>query len=107
MQMNKSNKICAIGENNNISIFKGIGVDTLVSDDIEEIDKYIFNMVKVGCKIVYISEKLYSKITEILDKYKHKPFPVVIPIPINEEVEGVGMEKVRKNVEKAIGFDIF
>ena len=38
--MNKSNKICAIGENNNISIFKGIGVDTLVTDDIEEIDKY-------------------------------------------------------------------
>lgn len=36
--MNELNKICAIGENNNISIFKGIGVDTLVSIDIDEID---------------------------------------------------------------------
>ncbi len=105
--MNELNKICAIGENNNISIFKGIGVDTLVSNDIDEIDKYIFNMVKDGCKIVYISEKLYKRINDTLDKYKNKPFPMIIPIPINQEVEGVGMEKVKKNVEKAIGFDIF
>lgn len=105
--MNELNKICAIGENNNISIFKGIGVDTLVSIDIDEIDQYIFNMVKVGCKIIYISEKLYKEITEILDKYKHKPFPMIIPIPINEEIQGVGLEKIKKNVEKAIGFDIF
>lgn len=105
--MDKINKICAIGENNNISIFKGIGVATLVSNDIVEIDKYIFNMVKDGCKIVYISEKLYKKIDETLDKYKHNPFPMIIPIPINEEIEGVGMDKVKKNVEKAIGFDIF
>lgn len=105
--MNELNKICAIGENNNVSVFKGIGVNTLVSNDIDEIDKYIFNMVKDGCKIIFMSEKLYKKISEILDKYKHKPFPMIIPIPVNEESEGVGIEKIRKNVEKAIGFDIF
>ena len=43
---------------------------------------------------------------ETLEKYKDKTFPIIIPIPSQKGSKGVGMKKIRDNVEKAIGMDI-
>ena len=41
-----------------------------------------------------------------LEKYAKSAFPIIIPIPSLAGSTGVGVKKVRSNVEKAIGMDI-
>ena len=51
--------------------------------------------------------KIYEAIPETLDKYSKSPFPIIIPIPEGIDSKGVGLKKIKDNVEKAIGIDIF
>jgi V/A-type H+-transporting ATPase subunit F len=39
-------------------------------------------------------------------KYSSCKFPAIIPIPSNQGVLGIGMEGVKKSVERAVGADI-
>ena len=34
-------------------------------------------------------------------------YPIILPLPLDNVNSGIGMKKVRENVEKAIGIDIF
>lgn len=99
--------IAAIGDSDNILLFNAIGVRTYISKNPVEIDRIIFELVKLKCKIIYVTEELYTLIPNTIDKYKALPFPIIIPIPSTEENKGIGMKRIKESVEKAIGFDIF
>lgn len=101
------NNIAAIATTNNVTIFNSVGIKTYIKEDLNEIDKLIYELSKNGCKIVYISEELYLKIPNTLSKYANVPYPIIIPLPIDNKSSGVGDEKIRKSVEKAIGINIF
>ncbi|MGI6758264.1 MAG: V-type ATP synthase subunit F [Bacilli bacterium] len=99
--------MAAIGDQDDITIFNAIGIRTFKAKSAEEVDRIIFNLVNQKCKIIYLSENLYQDLDETLEKYKSSPFPIIIPIPTSEENMGIGMKKIKSNVEKAIGIDIF
>lgn len=104
--MEKKVHMAAISDNDSVMLFNALGIKTFSVENIPEAEKAIFKLVDMKCKIIYISENLYTQIPEVLDKYKNSPFPIIIPIPYGEESLGVGIEKIRKNVEKAVGIDI-
>lgn len=99
--------MAAIGDQDSIAIFNTIGMKTYKAQTSEEVDRIIFDLVNRKCKIIYVAESLYQLLDETLDKYKSSPFPIIIPIPTSEENMGIGMKKIKSNVEKAIGIDIF
>lgn len=99
--------MAAIGDQDAIVIFNAIGIKTFKAKSADEVDRIIFDLVNQKCKIIYLSESLYLSLNETLEKYKSSPFPIIIPIPTSEENQGIGMKKIKSNVEKAIGIDIF
>ena len=99
--------IAVIGETNNVVLFNAVGMKTFVLSDPLEIDKKIFELYKNGCKIIYVSEKIYVSITETLEKYATLAYPIILPLPINSSSTGVGEKKIKDSVEKAIGINIF
>jgi V/A-type H+-transporting ATPase subunit F len=99
--------IAAIGSNDTILLFNAVGIKTFVLTDVNAVDRTIFELTNQKCRIIYLSEDLYLKIPETLEKYKSAVYPIIIPIPTKEDSEGIGLKKIRENVEKAIGFDIF
>lgn len=105
--MSEKVSIAAIGNDESIVIYNCVGFKTFFSNDIQEIDKMIFSLYKEGCKIIYVTEKIYESIPETLEKYQHMTYPIILPLPLDNENSGVGMKKVKANVEKAIGIDIF
>ncbi|HEY8395670.1 MAG TPA: V-type ATP synthase subunit F [Bacilli bacterium] len=99
--------IAAIGSDEAILLFNAVGIKTFVLGDLHAVEKTIFELANQKCRIIYLSEDLYLKIPETLEKYKSAVYPIIIPIPTKQNSQGVGLKKIKENVEKAIGFDIF
>ncbi|HHZ11320.1 MAG TPA: V-type ATP synthase subunit F [Acholeplasmataceae bacterium] len=99
--------IAAIGTDDTILLFNAVGIKTFIVKDAAAAERTVFELANQRCRIIYLSEELYTQIPETLEKYKSSAYPILIPIPTKEKSEGVGLEKIRENVEKAIGFDIF
>lgn len=106
MEKNKCN-IAVIAETNNVLLFNAIGMATFIESDPVAIDKLVFDLSKNGCKVIYVSEKIYLNIPETLEKYANSSYPIILPLPVDEKSSGVGDKKIRDSVEKAIGIDIF
>lgn len=99
--------MAAIGKEDTIVLFNAIGIPTFICNDEDEADKIIFDLTNKSCRIIYVGEEIYEAIPETLDKYSKSPFPIIIPIPEGIDSKGVGLKKIKDNVEKAIGIDIF
>jgi len=105
--MTNKNEIAAIGSSDVILIFNAVGIRTFQTLDTIAVDRIIFELANENYKIIYISEDLYEKIPDVIEKYHNKTFPILIPIPTSLDAKGIGLKKIKENVEKAIGFDIF
>ena len=105
--MDKKIEIAAIASQDSVILFNAIGINTHIVANASEAEKKIFELASLNCKIIYISEKLYLSIPETIEKYRHSPFPILIPLPVGQEKLNVGRKKIKDNVEKAIGIDIF
>jgi len=102
----KNTSVAAIGSTDSVFIFNAVGIKTHLVNNASEADRTIFDLSNQNCKIIYVSEDIYSQISETIEKYSLTPFPIIIPIPISETSLGLGQKRIKDNVEKAIGIDI-
>ena len=85
-------KIAVIGDPSSVLIFKAVGFDVFLADE--------------GYAVIYITETAAQKAQAVIAEYATATFPAIIPIPAGNRSLGLGMKRVRENVEKAVGADI-
>ena len=102
--MNK--KIAAVGNKESVLGFKAIGIDAFPVEGAEEAKRVVHSLAKQGYAIVFITEQTAEGIPEIMERYAASSYPAIIPIPSNLGSNGLGMRRLKKNVEKALGADI-
>jgi V/A-type H+-transporting ATPase subunit F len=100
------NKIGIIGDIDSILGFKSFGIEIFQADSGEEAIKMLHKLAKEEFSVIYIIEKLASKIPVEIAEYNDVYLPVVVPIPGNSGSNGFGLGNMKKWVEKAIGADI-
>ena len=105
--MDKKIDIAIISNKDEVLLFNAIGIKTYKVTTPFEVERTIYELSSNKCKIIYVSEELFLKIPETIEKYKQSPFPIIIPLPVGDEDLNVGRKAIRQNVEKAIGIDIF
>ena len=103
--MNKK-KIAVIGDPASVMIFKAIGLDVFYEEMGPQIEKRIHKLADEGYAVIYITENAAQLATEAIDYYTTATFPAIIPIPSNAGSLGLGMKRLKSNVEKAVGADI-
>lgn len=99
--------VAVIGTDESIAIYNSVGFKTYFSNDYHEIDKMIFKFHKDGCKVIFVTDIVYENIAETIEKYNQMTYPIILPLPLDNINSGIGMKKIKSNVEKAIGIDIF
>ena len=57
--------------------------------------------------LIFVTEQIAKDIEETIQRYKKKLVPAIILIPSNQGSLGIGMSEINKNVEKAVGSNIF
>ena len=103
----KENQLAAIGEKEDILVFKAAGIDTFDANTPENIAKTIKLLAKNKYKIIFITEDTALKAKDIIEKYKFQAFPIILPIPGINGSNGYSLKNINSNIEKAIGANIF
>ncbi|NLN47690.1 MAG: V-type ATP synthase subunit F [Clostridiales bacterium] len=99
-------KIGVIGDKDTILGFKVLGISVFPTTDAKEASRIVRQLSKDNYAIIFITEQLAKDMDETIDEYKQSVMPAIILIPNNQGALGIGMDGVKKSVEKAIGADI-
>ena len=99
-------KIAVVGDKGSVLGFKSVGFEVFEAVSQQEVQDVMHHLCKGEYGIIFITEQAYVLIPEIVDEYKEKPTPAIIPIPGKDGVLGIGIKNVKKNVERAVGADI-
>lgn len=100
-------EIACLGENEDIIIFNGIGITPFVIKSRHEIIEKIDELAALGTKVIIVSDIFQQAIADTLEKYQDDPFPIILMLPLGGIETGLGLEKIQKDVERAIGINIF
>ncbi len=99
-------KVGVVGDKDSILAFKALGVDVFSVIDKAEARKVVDRIAANGYGIIFITEQIASLIPETIERYNDKIIPSIILIPSNQGTLNIGMERINKNVEKAVGTNI-
>lgn len=100
-------KIAVIGDRGSILGFKAIGFDVFEAETDASIAELAADLAKQEYGIVFVTEELIAANPDVVEKYKDDMLPAIIPIPSRNGSLGIGMENIHRNVERAVGADIF
>jgi V/A-type H+-transporting ATPase subunit F len=100
-----SEKMGVLGDRDSVMAFKAAGLDVFPVDGAEAAGRTLHKMAK-AYKVIFVTEQIAAGIPEAIGRYKAQPYPAVILIPSSKGSTGLGMQNVRRNVEKAVGADI-
>lgn len=98
-------KIGVIGDKQSVLGFKAVGLNVFECSSREEAKQKLQKIVD-DYAIIYITEDLYEEIRDTISKYDELRLPAIIPIPSMKGSKGIGIENIKKAVEKAVGADI-
>ncbi len=100
-------KIGAVGDKDSVLAFKSIGLDVFPVVDAREARAVIDSLAEKQYGLIFVTEHIAKDIEETIQRYKKKMIPAIILIPSNQGTLGIGMKDINKNVEKAVGSNIF
>lgn len=99
-------RIAVMGDYDSIYGFGAVGMDTFPVSTAEEARKTLRTLAKNEYGIIYMTEFLVTEIEQEIEKYREDVLPVVIPIPGVYGNTGIGVKRVSRSVEQAVGSDI-
>jgi len=99
-------KVGVIGEKDSVLGFKALGFSVFPVENSEQAAGILSDLAKEQYAVIYITEQTAAGIENEIAQYRDKRFPAVIPIPGIQGSLGIGMQGVKKCVEKAVGADI-
>ena len=99
-------KIGVIGDKDSILGFKAVGMSVFPVTNPLEAQEILEKLAGEQYGVIYITEQVAKDIVPVIDKYSEQKFPAIIPIPGNQGSLGIGMQGVKKSVERAVGADI-
>lgn len=101
-----STKVVAIAASENVYFFRSLGFESYIVNTEEEMSK-VMDIVATQSQIIIIDEKLQGLAENHRSRLSEKAFPIIIALPIDSQATGQGLEKLRADVEKAIGLRLF
>ena len=99
-------KMGAVGERDAVLAFKAMGMEVIPANTAEDAAAAVKKLVKHGAAVIFVTEQAAAMIAETIERYQTEPFPAIIPIPGSRGSIGIGMQRLKENVEKALGADI-
>ena len=100
-------KIPVMGDRESALGFMAFGFSVFIVTEEEEAAKTLENL--AGCgqyAVIFITESVMVNIQDTVDQYKDNVIPAILPIPGREGALGLGMQGIKKSVERAVGADI-
>ena len=103
----RSYHLAMIGDASTVRGFGAGGVRAYPADSSDEALRLIRELVGTGeFAVIYITEALAEPILDDIRRIETGAVPAVIVVPDQSGARGIGYERVRSAVERAIGIDL-
>lgn len=99
-------KIAVVGNRDAILPFRLIGFQTYPVAEPQEAVNTLRKLSRESFGIIYLTEDIAQAIPETVAYYDQQLTPALILIPTHRGTTGLGRQRIRDNVEKAVGQDI-
>lgn len=99
-------KIAFLGDSESVKGYAAIGIKAFPCDDAEQAEALLKQLCSGEYGIIYITEELAQHLSEEIAKYDEKFMPSIIPLPGVKNNNGIGIQRLKASVEKAVGSDI-
>jgi len=99
-------KVGVVGDKDSILAFKALGIDVYPVIEVEEAKKAIDKMALSNYAVIFVTEQIAQHLDETIERYNRQMIPAIILIPSNQGSLNIGMQRIRDNVEKAVGVNI-
>jgi len=99
-------KIAVVGNRDAILPFRLIGFQTYPVAEPQEAVNILRKLSRENFGIIYLTEDIAQAIPETVAYYDQQLTPALILIPTHRGTTGLGRQRIRDNVEKAVGQDI-
>lgn len=101
--------MAAVGSYESILPFKAIGLDVVVLTDenADSIGPVLYKFSNKGYAALFLEEEVFVKYRDIVDEINETTDMSIIPVPNQKGSMGTGLDSIRRNVERAVGMDIF
>ena len=99
-------KIGVVGDKDSILAFKAIGIDVYPVVEVEDARKIIDKLAVSNYGVIFVTEQVAKDIGETIERYNKLMLPAIILIPSNQGSLNIGLQRIKDNVEKAVGVNI-
>ena len=99
-------KVAVVGDKDSVLVFKALGVDVFAPIEKEDVRRTIDRLAKEHYGVIFITEQLAAQVPETISRYDERMTPAVILIPSNQGTLNIGMDRIDRSVEKAVGSNI-
>lgn len=99
-------KVAVVGDKDSVLVFKALGIDVFTPTEKDEIRWVIDDLAKNRYGVIFITEQLASLVPETISRYDDEMIPAIILIPSNQGTLNIGMDRINRSVEKAVGSNI-
>ena len=99
-------KVAVVGDRDSVLAFRALGIHVYTAYDAKEARQTVDRIAKEGYGIIFITEQMAEKIPETIERYNNKVVPAIILITSNQGSLNIGLSRIDKNVEKAVGANI-
>ncbi len=100
-------KIVAVGEEDLILGFRGIGAELINVDSSKELDDVLERLVSdTTISLIMITETVVQDCMEKISKLRERSSAIVLLIPAHTGSLNLSLEEMRLDVEKAAGIDL-
>ena len=101
--------MAAVGSYESILPFKAIGLDVVVltEENGDSIGPVLHKFSRSGYAVRFLEEELFVKQRDTVDEINEYTDLSIIPVPNQKGSMGIGLDSIRRNVERAVGMDIF
>ena len=73
-------KIAVVGDKDSVLAFKAIGLEVHAVESADEAATVLKKLAR-DCAVIFITEQIAEKVSDVIQRYKARPYPAVIPIP--------------------------
>lgn len=99
-------KLAVIGDKTSVLGFKSLGLDIYPVHEEKEAKESWSMIQRQDYAAVFITENAYSMIKELVLQITDQLTPAVLIIPGASGMRGLGLDRIKKIIETAIGVDI-
>ncbi len=98
-------KTAIIGNGDGVLAFKAGGVDAYSASDPTKAREILRKLAKTY-KVIFITDDLAVELNDLIQRMNEQAYPVVVPVPSEKGSNGYAVERMKEQMERALGVDI-